>query len=223
MLKKSLLSYKIHSDFFIMETIINFLSSYISYWPITVFIALLLAGINFPISEDAIIIISAGFCQEDKSILVPTLIAIYTGVVISDCMSYFTGFAVSRGLLNFKKLKKMINSPKAKFVEQRILKHGFVTFITTRFVPFGARNLLFITSGLLNLNFKKFIIFDSVAALISNMTLFWTIYYIGNSGSPILKVISMILLCVLVTLIIRSIYKMHKFTIDYEKNHSDSE
>ena len=74
-----------------MEQIIAFITSYVPYWPVVCFFALLLAGFNLPVSEDAMIILSATFVQADKSLLIPTYIALYAGIVLSDVESYFIG------------------------------------------------------------------------------------------------------------------------------------
>lgn len=193
-----------------MNNVVEFVSGYITYWPAVVFVALCIAGLNIPVSEDLIIILSAGICREDNSLLVPTLIAIYTGVVVSDVMVYWEGFAVSKGLLNFKWLKKAMASNKIKVMTRKLEKHGAITFITTRFIPLGVRNALFLTSGLLNLKFLKFLRFDMVAALLSNMTLFWVVYAIGSAGSSIVRYFGCGLLVVLVIFIVVALRSIKK-------------
>lgn len=193
-----------------MNAILDIISSYIPYWPLAVFCALMLAGINLPISEDVLIVLSAGICQQEKSLVVPTLIAIYSGTVLSDCVSYGIGYAVSRGFLNFRFFRKPSVRRKIKVFTHRLEKHGFFTFITFRLVPFGLRNILFITSGFVKLKFINFILFDSIAAFISNMTLFWLVYLIGSSGSLIGKIIGCVVLLIVAVFIFRSFRKFKK-------------
>ena len=192
-----------------MDTIIDFISGYINYWPAVVF----LAGLNIPVSEDIIIILSAGMVEEGKAPLVPTLVAIYSGVVISDIMVYWEGYAVSKGLLNFNWMKKMMASNKVKVLGDRLEKHCLLTFITTRFIPIGVRNALFFTSGLLNLKFTKFLRCDLPAALLSNMTLFWLVYIVGkDGGSGIMRNVGLGILGLMIILIVVSILRMNKAT-----------
>lgn len=193
-----------------MDSVVEFVSEYIKFWPAAVFVALCIAGLNIPVSEDLVIIASAGFCRNGSAPLVPTLIAIYAGVIVSDVMVYWEGFAVSKGLLNFKWLKKAMASNKIKVMTKKLETHGAITFITTRFIPLGVRNALFLTSGLLNLKFTKFLRFDCVAALLSNMTLFWVVYAIGSAGSNIVRYFGCGLLGVLVIFIVLALRSIKK-------------
>lgn len=193
-----------------MDSVVEFVSEYIKFWPAAVFVALCIAGLNIPVSEDLVIIASAGFCRSGKAPLVPTLIAIYAGVIVSDVMVYWEGYAVSKGLLNFKWLKKALSSNKVKVMTKKLEAHGAITFITTRFIPLGVRNALFLTSGVLNLKFTKFLRFDTVAALLSNMTLFWVVYAIGSAGSNIVRYFGCGLLAVLIVFIVVALRSIKK-------------
>lgn len=181
-----------------MDAIISFISSYISYWPLTVFFALLLAGLNLPISEDAMIILSSTFAKLDKSLLIPNYIALYAGIVTSDIMSYFLGKYISKGALKFKSLGKKLTPDKLKWIANNLEKHGFLTFIVCRFIPFGVRNMLFMGSGFLRLPFKRFVIYDTIAALISSSTLYFLVYFIGQNVQKGLKILGIILFIALV-------------------------
>ncbi len=206
-----------------MDSVVEFVSGYIKFWPAAVFVALCIAGLNIPVSEDLVIIASAGFCRSGNAPLVPTLIAIYAGVVVSDIMVYWEGYAVSKGLLNFKWLKKAMASNKVKVMTKKLETHGAITFITTRFIPLGVRNALFLTSGLLNLKFTKFLRFDMVAALLSNMTLFWVVYAIGSHGSKIVRYFGCSLLVVLVIFVVIALYSIKKEADELDRLQKEKE
>lgn len=201
-----------------MEQIIAFITSYVPYWPVVCFFALLLAGFNLPISEDAMIILSATFVQADKSLLIPTYIALYAGIVLSDVESYFIGKLLGKGVLKVKFLQKKLTPKNIEWVSSHLDKHGFLTFIVCRFIPFGVRNMLFMGSGFVGLKLSSFILFDFTAALISSSTLFALVYFIGEAAQKNFKLFGYILFAILVTviimLIVRHIIKKRKMKND---------
>jgi len=190
--------------------LIDLISGSISYWPLAVFIAFILAGINIPISEDAIIIASAAICNDKKELLVPTLICIYLGIVISNSISYFLGFLCSKGLSGFGKIRRILDSDKKTIIMRRLEKQGFLTFVTIRFVPLGLRNVLFLSSGFFHLKFWRFALYDFTAAILSSQTLFWLVYLLGDNSSLPIKIICGILLAALITFIVLNIISIRK-------------
>ncbi len=184
-----------------MEQIIAFIMSYVSYWPLVCFVALLLAGLNLPISEDAMIILSATFVQADESMLVPTYLALYFGIVLSDIEAYFIGRLLSKGVLKFKFLQKRLTPKRIEWVSSHLDRHGFLTFVVCRFIPFGVRNILFMGSGFVGLKFAKFVLFDAIGAIISSGTLFSLVYFIGEAAQKNLRLVGIILFAILVTLL----------------------
>ncbi|WP_147615513.1 DedA family protein [Treponema pectinovorum] len=180
------------------DALMNFFTAYFHYWPVTCFILLLFAGLNFPIPEDAVIIISAGIAAADHSLLIPNWGALYAGIFISDIMSYFLGKLVSKGMFQFKAIRKKLTPKRLRFVSKTLDDYGFRTFIVCRFIPFGVRNTLFMGSGFVGLPFKKFVLYDSIAAIISCSTLYFLMIFMGAKASLVYKVVGVILFVSLV-------------------------
>lgn len=193
-----------------MDFFLEFFSAHIGYWPLVVFFALLLAGVNIPVSEDAIIILSAGVCIGDEKLIAPTLVALYFGIVISDTMAYWLGFLCSKGMKRFKKIQRLLNSHKTAVVIDKIEKKGFLTFVSLRFIPFGIRNLLFLSSGFFHVKFWKFIFFDFSAAFISSMTLFWLSYIVGSDAELIFRIIGAVLLFFVLVFVVFNVIKIRR-------------
>lgn len=190
--------------------IIDFLSSNISFWPLVAFTCLVLAGFNVPISEDAIIIASAGICQDNPKMILPTIIFVYSGIIASDIIAYFFGYFCSKGFKTFRFAKRVLESRKKDVILRRLENNGFMTFFSFRFIPFGVRNILFLSSGFFRFNFIKFVIFDCISAAASSQLLFWLVYCIGSDASIISKAVSGVLLVVLVCFIIYNIRQIKK-------------
>jgi membrane protein DedA with SNARE-associated domain len=202
----------------------------------------LLAGFNFPISEDLIIITGALICQEEPSLLVPVFAAIFAGAVISDYFPYYLGkyirkgtmkgintagqalqpaptapSAASRGVLNpsvphslghvrastvTTSLRSSIKSrfairlaasKKLDRMHHYLEKYGIFTFIVCRFVPFGVRNTLFLSSGFFGLRLRRFALYDIIAATISVSTVFFLTYSFGESIKKPLHAVGIVL------------------------------
>lgn len=190
-----------------MNSILEFITQYSTYLPIVVFAFLILAGFNLPISEDAIIILSATLVHQNTKILFPTYIALYLGIFLSDMISYSMGKLIAKGFLQFKFLKKKLTPQRIEWITTRLENHGFKTFITCRFIPFGVRNILFMGSGFVGLSFVKFLGFDSIASLISCSTLFFLVYFIGNLGKNIFSALGITLFVALIIAVIVFIVK----------------
>lgn len=188
-----------------MEAIISFISSYISYWPLVCFIALLLAGFNLPISEDVLIIMSAIISANDRSMLIPNYLGLYFGIYISDLISYWFGRIVGEGFTKIKFVAKKLTPARINKVSDQLEKHGFLTYVITRFIPFGVRNTLFMASGMIHVYFPKFMFFDAIAAFLSSSTLYWLVFLLGESAAKDYRIFGIILFCILIVAIIVAI------------------
>ena len=180
-----------------MTEILCGLGQYISYFPLVVFIALLLAGLNIPISEDILIITSAILAQSNKELLIPLYIALYAGIVISDHMVYWEGRLINKGVLKIKFIATVLDESKLSSVRNHLNKYGILTYIVCRFIPFGVRNTLFMASGILNMRYRDFILYDTVAATLSSFTMYTLFYHLGAAVEKPVKVVGTILFIVL--------------------------
>jgi len=165
-----------------MEPIIQFIFEHAPYAHWIVFGALMLAGINVPVSEDLMIIFSA--------VLAATVIpentyklfaAVFLGCYLSDWVCYWVGRYFGPKLWNISWFAKTFDRKKIDQVHEYYAKYGFLTLLIGRFIPFGVRNGLFLTAGLGKMSFRKFILSDGIACLCSNTTLFVLAYMVGKN------------------------------------------
>ena len=203
------------NHFLILSSVSLFdsLRNLIYYYPVFAFVALILAGLNIPFSEDIIIIGGALIAQADDSLILPCIIAIYAGVAISDSVSYFLGYLAARGIIKVKMINKALNNRYTAKLQRNLDKHGILTFIACRFIPFGVRNTLFMSSGFFGLKYRRFILFDIIASLISVNTLFWLVFIFGESAERPLHIAGMALFAVLAFLVAAGLYSLLAKTI----------
>jgi len=161
------------------------ISQYVEYYPLVAFVALLLAGLNVPISEDLIIITGALICQGNPSMLLPVFAATYAGAVISDYFPYLLGRCIRKGTIKAKFLANLFSRRRIVMIHRYLNKYGIFAFIVGRFIPFGVRNTMFMTSGLFGLRLRRFAVYDTAAATISVSALFFLAYHFGEAvGKP---------------------------------------
>ena len=60
-------------------------------------------------------------------------------------------------------------------------KHGMFTFLIGRFIPFGVRNCLFMTSGLSKMPFLRFAFLDSIACFLWVTLSFTLFFHLGQN------------------------------------------
>ena len=142
----------------------------------------LLAGINFPISIDLLMIASA--------IIAATMIpehtihlfmAIWLGCLFSAWISYFLGKTVGLKLAKLRLFRVILAPAKLERMKKFYEKFGIWTFIVGRFIPFGVRNCLFMSSGMSQIPFKQFALRDGLACTIWSIACFSCFYVLGKN------------------------------------------
>ena len=159
------------------ETIKSFILSHESSAPWVIFFSIVLAGLNLPISIDLMIILVAVLAATHLSHLkISLFIAFFAGCCISAWVSYSLGRFVGSRLL-----RRFFSDSKLAKIEYFLSKYGTITLLVGRFIPFGFRNCLFMTSGFSKLSFLKFAIVDGIACFIWSITFFTLFYQLGQS------------------------------------------
>ena len=164
-----------------MEALSLFIESNIQYAHLIVFGALLLAGLNIPISEDAMLFISAVLASSHGEYLPHLFIGVYMGAYLSDLICYALGRFFGPKLFEIRFFANMVPPDRIQKIHTFYEKYGIVTLLIGRFIPFGVRNGLFLTAGLGQMNFIKFALSDLTACTISTVTFFTLYYHYGGS------------------------------------------
>ncbi len=158
----------------------QFIQANIQYAPVIIFAALLLAGLNIPVSEDAMLFVSAILATKYPEYLVPLFIGVYLGAYFSDLICYSLGRLVGPKLFEIRFFANMVSPEKINKISLYYQKYGVVTLILGRFIPFGVRNALFLTAGLGKMNFIKFALTDLLVCTVTSLSYFSLYYYYGE-------------------------------------------
>jgi membrane-associated protein len=169
-----------------MESILHFVceNSHNAHW--IIFILLLLAGINVPISEDFLLVtggVIASTCFTDPTnyTTFKLFFWIFLGCWISAWEAYWVGRLLGPKLYEVRWFSRVITPHRIERLHHYYEKFGIFTFILGRFIPGGVRNALFMTSGLGKMPFRKFIIRDAFACTLSSVTIFSLGYLFGEN------------------------------------------
>lgn len=196
-----------------MNNIIIYLQDMANYVHFISFGLLVLAAI-LPISEDIVIIISASIAATivpENTIYI--FIGCFLGAYSSDIIAYFIGKYAGNKLLNTKIFKKIVSEQKILLLKVYFNRYGGKTLFFGRFIPFGFRNAIFMTSGLVHLKLSKFLIIDILSLSITSIILFYLGYIFGQKYDIILNYVKQyktILFVVLIILLVYHLIRRHK-------------
>ncbi|OGN52453.1 MAG: hypothetical protein A2Y28_03305 [Chlamydiae bacterium GWC2_50_10] len=184
--------------------------------PWYLFGAILLAGFNLPVSIDILLVAAALLAATALPEKMWHLFAaVSIGCYLSAWISYWVGrLLVGRGLLRLKFFSKLLSQERIERVKTFYDKYGLLTLVIGRFIPFGMRNCIFMTTGISRFSFVKFILRDALACLIWSTTAFFLFYFAGQNFEtlyPYLKLFNLIIFSLFAIAVIGFVwYKMRK-------------
>jgi len=142
-----------------------------------VFGALILAGFNLPISEDIIAILTGALASR----VVPEnafklYLALIAGAFLSDWIAYTIGRLLGSRIWKWRWVARIFKRERVDRITDYYERYGFITLVVGRFIPFGVRNCLFFTSGMVRLPFARFALADGIGCF-GSITLTFCIGY----------------------------------------------
>lgn len=190
-----------------MTDIIALIESHIEYAPWIIFGLLLLAGFNIPISEDGMLFVAATFAARNPEHLPYFLGAVYAGAYGSDLICYGLGRILGSRLSHWRLFSKLMDKNKVDKVSDYYRNYGLLTLVFGRFVPFGVRNLLFLTAGLGRMNAVKFAAADFLACSAS-VIVYFSVYY--HYGQKIVLIIQEVNVAIFILAMLIGVYLYFK-------------
>ncbi|MES2344407.1 MAG: DedA family protein [Chlamydiota bacterium] len=165
-----------------MDSLSAFILAHGKYAHFAVFGAILLAGMNIPISIDIVVIISALVAAR---MLPEQTIHLYLSVLLGCYFAAWIAYGIGRYLgpyaLRISFISKVLSKSRLEKARQFYEKRGLLALILGRFIPFGVRNCLFMSAGMSRMSFIKFISLDALACLIWCTGFFFLFYSLGSN------------------------------------------
>ena len=147
-----------------------------------IFPIILIAGLNIPISID-VIILAAAFLA---ATVVPEHIfwlylSIFLGCYFSAWLAYWLGRFAGEKLCRYAWFSKLLPQKRLEKTRQFYQKYGFWALLLGRFIPFGVRNCIFMSSGMSRVHFGKFALWDFFACLLWSASTFYFFFALGQN------------------------------------------
>ncbi len=165
-----------------MEKWLEFIHQHAHHAHWYIFGASLLAGMNVPISIDLLMIISAILAATIiPANILKLFLAIFLGCLFSAWIAYWLGRTLGPLLQKLPFFSKLLSQKKLDNVKKFYEKRGLFAMIIGRFIPFGVRNGLFMSSGMSRISFLKFAIWDGIACALWSAACFFLYYTLGKN------------------------------------------
>ena len=175
-----------------MGQLINFIIENSCIAPWACFGLILLAGFNIPISIDVILaaaaFLAANTFPELRFFL---FMSVLLGAYFSAWICYWIGRKVGVKLLKISYFTKCL--PQKRLNQMRLFyqKYGLLTLLIGRFIPFGFRNCLFMTTGMSECSFVKFMWRDALACTLWVSLCFISFYHLAQSYEILIEKIKL--------------------------------
>jgi len=140
---------------------------------------LLLCGLGLPIPED-ISLISAGYLAHLGTVNVHAVFPVcFAAVLGGDTLAFTMGRLFGTKLLASRLGRRYFTPRRQLRVRAYFRKYGSKVVFVARFLP-GLRFSIFLSAGMLHVRPYVFIVYDSLAALLSVPFLVYSAWYFGN-------------------------------------------
>jgi len=191
--------------------LVDFLIDYYGPVPyVAIFLILLVCGLGVPIPEDITLIAGGiltyyGVC--DVKLMIATGLA---GVLIGDSIVYYLGHHFGRRLLKKWPFRVIIDEKRIESIREQLHKHGAKVLFSARFMP-GVRSTVFFATGLLHYPYRRMLMFDGLAAILSVPAIVYSVYYFGDFLESVVKWIKKVeggIVAVIVLVVLAIGYKL---------------
>jgi membrane protein DedA with SNARE-associated domain len=147
---------------------------------------LLLCGLGVPIPED-ISLISAGYLAHLGTVDLHTVFLVcFAAVLGGDSLAFAMGRTFGTKLLASSFGHRYFNPKRQRRVRAYFRTYGSKVIFIARFLP-GLRFSIFLSAGMLHVRPYVFIVYDSLAALVSVPFLVYLAYYFGSRIDNVIK------------------------------------
>jgi len=185
-----------------------------------IFGILVACGLGFPLPED-IPLIAAGYLVWDETIqLVPAFLVTMIGVLFGDSILFFLGAKFGVKFLKNPGFGRLFRPEKIRRTRAYFRKYGDKIVFFARFVA-GFRAVAFFMAGSMHMKYRRFVLLDGIAALVSVplwIGLGWGLGHLfGDEISQILKkmhdvksVVTTVLCLVIVGILVQILVKYRR-------------
>lgn len=164
-----------------MESLSQFLIKHAEHAHWYLFACAILAGFNVPISVDVLILLAAFLAAA----IIPEhlwhlLLSVWIGCYFSAWCAYGVGRFLGERLKKYSWFCKILPQGKREKIQEFYKKYGLWTLLVGRFIPFGVRNAIFMTSGMSKMRFSRFMMMDAFACSLWIFSVFFLCHSLSH-------------------------------------------
>ncbi|MEN6457649.1 MAG: DedA family protein [Thermoguttaceae bacterium] len=150
---------------------------------------LILTGAGLPLPEEVPIIAAAILAANGTLDPWLALACCLVGALLGDVVMYWVGYHFGRGVLrDHRWWVRCITPEREARVEQMFHQHGLKVFFAARFLVL-LRSPLYLTAGILQVSFRKFVLIDLICASAVVSTFFGLTYFLGKNYAELFKMV----------------------------------
>ena len=150
-----------------------------------IFVLLFLGDIGLPFPEDTILILSGFFIAQGITQPLPTLLVVYSGLLMTDFSLYLAGRKYGRRVVQHKIFQRIISPDRLSKLEEKFERWGILVVFFGRHL-LGVRAQVFLSAGVMRMPAIKFLMADAASAILT-VTLMVGIGYLGGNSIEVLK------------------------------------
>lgn len=172
-----------------MDFLIDFLLNFYGITPyFLIFGILLLCGLGLPIPEDITLFAAGVMAYYGVSDLYWMIAVSMLGVILGDSIVFFLGAKYGRRLTKKWFFHKLLPDERLEAVRVKFKERGEKLLFAARFMP-GLRAPIFFSAGVLHVPYRRFILYDGTAALISVPLIVGAVYKFGDQLESVIRFI----------------------------------
>ena len=103
--------------------------------------------------------------------------AVFLGALFSASIAYWIGRSLGPKLFRFPFFSRLLTPQRLENIKKFHEKFGLWSLIIGRFIPFGVRNCIFMSSGLSKMPFSRFILRDALACFLWSSVSFSILFF----------------------------------------------
>ena len=183
----------------LFEVLRDFFHAY-GYW--TIAIALLLENAGIPVPGETILLFASFLAYSERELHLPIIIVVaVVACTVGDNLGYAIGRRGGRPLLTRYQNIFRIREKTIARAERIFSRYGAVTIFFARFI-FGLRIIAGPLAGVLQMEWKRFVLFNFLGALVWVTVISLVGYFFGSQWEMLLHVVGRVKVVVAIVLLI---------------------
>ncbi len=148
---------------------------------IAIVVVLILTGAGFPVPEEVPVIAAGVLSSHGALNPVAAFAACLIGGIAGDVLTYWIGYHFGRGVLRGRRwFAHLVTPHREAQIEAMFARHGLKVFFFIRFIS-GLRASLYLTSGILRVPFRRFLLVDLACGTVVISIVFGLSFWFGQT------------------------------------------